>query len=76
MRSFCCGSISAKSDLLGAACQSASSSSLHVFPLLALDGSIRRDAKRLGIHILDGTAAPCWVLEEAGRAARGKSRAR
>jgi hypothetical protein len=31
MRSFCCGSISAKSDVLGAACQSALSSSEDVW---------------------------------------------
>ena len=37
MRSFCCGSISAKSDVLGAACQSASSSSFASASPVSID---------------------------------------
>ena len=37
MRSFCCGSISAKSEVLGAACQSASSSSFTSASPVSID---------------------------------------
>ncbi len=46
MRSFCCGSISAKSDVLGATCQSASSESLA--SVLAREHRRRVEPDRLG----------------------------
>jgi hypothetical protein len=66
MRSFCCGSISAKSDVVGAACHSASSSSFASASPVSIDvGSSPTVAARWPVAVSNPTGDPALKKAEA-----------